>query len=1192
MTCNLGYFSALSVKTKATIVLGTGEINTTEDDLGTVKFKTSEDNHVPICGIGASAGGVKALQALFREIPDDLGLAYVVILHLAPDHPSAMEEILASASSMQVHQVQNSPELKTNCVYVIAPDRELVIEGDHVKARPFTQSRGSRAPIDMFFRSIAEARSDGLAVILTGAGSDGAGGAAAIKEAGGVIFVQDPAEAEFPSMPQSAIATGVADFIAPIAGLAERIVEVARSKATVRSLDADRSADDLRRIVTFLHARTGHDFSSYKRATVMRRVLRRMQVRGVHTLGEYATLLQETPEEANELFRDMLISVTRFFRNPEAFAVLAEQAIKPLFEELSPGEGLRCWVPGCATGEEAYSLAILIREEADRRKLTVPVQIFATDLDEGALMTARQGQYPRAIEADVSDERLRRFFVEEGSHYRIRKEIRETVLFASHSMLKDPQFLRLDLISCRNLLIYLERSLQEKVCAMFAYGLKPQRYLFLGSAESADAAPDLFDPVNREMRLFRVRPQVTGSLRILGQHFRPAIGSAQFTSRPISPERAAVLPAVAHLAALEQAAPPSVLIDDRHHILHLSPGAGKYILHSGGPFDGRLSSVVRPELRVDLSLAIDRALADKATSLSLAVPVDFDGETRLVATNVIPAQPAEGAPPQVLVVFLDGGTVEPGSGLGDDTETHGDEVRRLDAALKAAGQSLACSRHDHERSIEELRAANEELQSINEEYRSTAEELETSKEELQSMNEELQTVNAELQVKLKNISSTHSDLRNLTAATEIGTLFLDKQLHIRMFTPPIAALFNITENDVGRPLTDFTHRLKYNGIERDIRKVLRDLTPFETELERSDGRWLMMRLRPYRTIEDRIEGAVVSFVDISRRRAMEQVIIDSERRYHAIFDSIDQACCVIDLIFDDDGSPIDYRYIEINQAFAVLTGTAPGAGNTMREIEPDQDRRWLEAYGRVALSRHPGYFEGPTEVLGRKYEVYAFPFGDPEARLLGAMFRDITARQQAEIEHELLAQELSHRVKNTLAVVQGLANQTSRSTATLDQFRTAFIGRLQALAEAHGILLATQWKSADMHRLVERTLGAFGGGGNEAISVNGPAVLLKPKQGLGLSMVLHELCTNAAKYGALSVAEGRISLGWSVEQGQTGPFVRLRWEESGGPPVAPPQRMGFGTRLIERSSRHELGGTAHLAYDSAGLRAELLFPLN
>ncbi|HKK31041.1 MAG TPA: chemotaxis protein CheB, partial [Alphaproteobacteria bacterium] len=1082
----------------------------------------------PICGIGASAGGVNALRAFFRQVPDDLGLAYVVIVHLAPDHPSAMSEILSGATEMPVRQVEDSPKLEPNCVYVIAPDRELAIEGETVTSRPFTDDRGKRAPIDVFFRSIATSRGDGLAFVLTGAGSDGAVGIRAIKEAGGVVFVQDPGEAEFPSMPQSAIATGVADFVGTISSLIERLGEVAHSKHAVRSLDMGGAANDLRRIITFLHSRTGHDFSSYKRATVMRRVLRRMQVARVNSLEDYAAYLQDAPEEASELFRDLLISVTQFFRDPAAFDALAEEVVAPLLGEASE-EGIRAWVVGCATGEEAYSIAILMLEEASRRQIPVPIQIFASDLDEGALQTAREGRFPRTIEADVSEERLRRFFIPEGNHYRIRQEVRETVLFTSHSVLKDPPFMRLDLVSCRNLMIYFERSLQEKLCAIFHFSLKPEGFLFLGSAETADSAPGLFGAVDRDHRIYRPRPQARPSLPLLSpQHgleadSRPA-PAAPAPRRPRNEGQLAD-----HIDALERAAPPNVLVNETQQVVHLSQNAGRYIMHSAGSFSGRFPDIVRPELRLDLGYALDRALGKREPTTTLPVPVAFNGDTRQVTMHIAPMGDGKKDEHQALVLFMDGGPIELEEEPESLAEGRPDEVRRLHAELKAAHEALVNSRKEHEAAVQDLRAANEELQSINEEYRSTSEELETSKEELQSMNEELQTVNLELKNKLESISSAHSDLRNLTAATEIGTLFLDKDFRIRMFTPPVADLFNITENDIGRPLSDFTHRLACDDVEKQVRRVLDELSPVESEVKGVDGRWFMMRLRPYRTIEDRIEGAVISFVDISSRKAAENRLRESEQRYRTLFNSIDQGFAIIEVIFDEAQQPVDYRFLEVNDAFSRQTGLKDAVGKRMRELAPDHESHWYEIYGRIAVSRQAERFEAPADAIGHYYEVYAFPYGEPEERQVAVLFNDIQDRKQAEEQRELLTHELSHRVKNTLAVVQALANQTALGAGSVQDFRQKFIGRLQALSLAHDLLLSTQWRSADMEQLVRKCLEPYRAHGRNGVSIDGTSVELSPRQGLGLALIVHELATNAAKYGALSVPDGHLEVDWQME---------------------------------------------------------------
>ncbi len=839
----------------------------------------------PVCAIGASAGGVRALQTFFESIDPELGLAYVVIVHLSPDHESQLSEILTGRTKMPVLQVEDSPKLEPNCVYVIAPDRELFIDGNSVASRPFTEPRGHRAPIDMFFRSVASGRGDGFAVVMSGAGSDGAVGVRKIKEAGGVIFVQDPSEAEFSMMPRSAIATGVADFVEPIERMTELIAEVARSKDALRRLKDDEAKDAVRQILAFLHGRTGHDFSNYKRATVMRRIARRMQVTRRTSLAAYVEYLRENPEEAQDLFGDLLISVTAFFRDPAAFESLVEKALEPLIRNLDGDSKIRVWSAGCATGEEAYSIAMLAVEEAERQQVVPAVQIFASDLDDGALATAREGRYPKAIEADVSPERLKRFFVEEGTHYRIRKEIREMVLFAHHSALKDPPFIHLDLVACRNLLIYLEREVQHQLLALFHYALEPGGYLFLGSAESADTDPKLFAPCDREARVYSAKPKSRRSVDLLMQlpaEHRPPLPLVRDYEARVQAKPSPVV----HAAALEQFAPPSVLVDEEHRILNLSKSAGQFIRLPEGPFTSDLPSVLRAELRPEVLLALDRAFEAGEPTLTLPVNVGLNGDARRVVMHVQPVVAEGQGGKQALVLFIDTG---PASGDRAPDVLDGDvasieRIRQLESELRTTQDRLSSSRREHERSNQELRVANEELQSINEEYRSTAEELETSKEELQSINEELSTVNSELKDKLDDVASAHSDLQNLINATDIGTLFLDAKLRIKMLTPAVEQLFSVTDSDIGRPITDFTHKLAHDGVAREAEKVLRDLVPVESEVETKDGRWLMMRLRPYRTVDDKIEGVVLSFVDITVRRQTEERLRESEVRYRRLFE--------------------------------------------------------------------------------------------------------------------------------------------------------------------------------------------------------------------------------------------------------------------------------------------------------------------
>ena len=830
----------------------------------------AESLPVPLCAIGASAGGVTALQHFFSKIGVDLGVAFVVVIHLAPDSPSQLTEILATRTPMPVHQVENDTRIEPNCVYVIPPDRELIIRGDDIVARPFSEPRGKRTPIDMLFRSVAAARRDGLAVVLSGSGSDGALGARAIKEAGGVVFVQDPAEAEYAMMPRSAIATGAVDFIAPLDQLPIHISEIVHNKDAAQTIIEKDGEQAIQQIIGFVRARTGHDFSYYKRATIMRRIARRMQVTRQNSLIAYNDYLRANPEEAKDLFSDLLISVTMFFRDREAFAALEERVVRPLFEKLEGNAPIRIWVVGCATGEEAYSIAILMLEEGQRRGVRPSIQIFASDIDEAALAAAREGRYLKAIETDVTEERLRTFFVEDSEHYRIRKEVRDLVLFASHNVLKDPPFVKLDLISCRNLLIYLQRELQHQLCDLFHYALKPDGFLFLGSAETVDSSADLFSAIDRDARLYTATASAERAFPTMLQlpserHFGPLHSLSVRTDPPVALGHI-------HAAALEQSSPPSVLVDESYRTLHLSPTASRFFLASEGPFSFELPAQVRSELRIDLKLALQRAFEQSEPTLTPPIRVAFNGSARLVSMQVTPFAPEMGATPRAVVFFLDGGKAPSPDESADNKDIGQEEAKRLREALALAQNQLGASRKEHDLAIQELRAANEELQSMNEEYRSTAEELETSKEELQSMNEELQTVNAELKSKLQTISSAHNDLQNLMGATEIGTLFLDPDLKIKLFTPAVANHFSITEADIGRSISDFTHKLAYDNVEHDAIAVLKSLVPSEKEVTTKDGHWLTVRMRPYRTIEDRINGVVVTFMDITSLKQIEDAL--------------------------------------------------------------------------------------------------------------------------------------------------------------------------------------------------------------------------------------------------------------------------------------------------------------------------------
>ena len=1119
-------------------------------------------SHPVIVCVGASAGGVQALQALFKALPDQSGAAFVVIVHLDPNRRSELQHVLSARTRMTVMQVEERAKLEANHVYVIPPDRQLELADAEVLAKPFDEPRGKRMPIDLFFRSHADHLGDGLAVILSGAGSDGALGVRAVKEGGGIILVQDPEEAEYNSMPRAAIETGVVDFILPVRDLGVRLGELINAKRSMRPVDRRVDEELFRRVLAHLRVRTGHDFSKYKRSTVLRRIARRMQVTRANSLEAYYDVMRAQAEEAQALLGDLLISVTSFFRDPEVFETLAKRVLPELFRERDPGDTLRIWVSGCATGEEAYTLGILLLVEAARHELRPTIQVFGSDLDARALASARDGRYPASIEADVNEERLRRFFTREGDQYRVRQEVRDVVLFAVHDLLKDPPFSRVDLISCRNVLIYLDRELQEQVCATFHYALNPSGFMLLGSSETAENPPGLFRTIDRTARIYQ--SAAAEKPRLLPRLLGPARAHEQVAqlARAVSPA-AALSEAQLHRRAIEKSAPPSVLIDQMHRVLHLSDSAGRFLSPSGGPITGDAVDLVRPELRFELRSALHRAFEQNQATLSLPILVQFNGAPHRVLIQVRPVDTgAAGEPAQALAMFIEGEAVDP-SAMAADQATD-DTVRRLTQELDLTQSRLRTVREESDAANEELRAANEELQSINEEYRSTSEELETSKEELQSINEELQTVNSELKLKLEAISRAHSDLQNLMAATDIGTLFLDPSLRIKRFTDRITDLFQITPADEGRPISAFTHELEYDDLIKDVRAVLSDLAPVRREIRSRAGRWYEVRLRPYRTMDDKIDGVVATFLDVSERRQVEQALRQSEATLRHEKRLIELSHDPI-FIWDFDGTILEWnRGSEELYGYTAQEAIGRPKAALLRTIVPGSSFAELKAKLNETGSwsgelRH--HKKDGREVIVESRIVLEKI--DDQCLALETT-RDITERKTWEQRQRMLLAELTHRVKNTLAVVQSIAHQTLRATKSTKDFVESFDGRLSALARAHGLLVASEWAGADIAEMAREQLQPYLADEVDRLRISGEPVVLSANIATPFGLVLHELATNAAKYGALSRRKGTVSLSWTVKARNDERVVAVVWKEKGGPAVKPPKGTGLGSTLIDR----------------------------
>ena len=831
----------------------------------------------PIVGIGASAGGLEALEDFFSHTPADSGMAFVVVQHLDPTHKGMMPELLQRVTSMPVTQVRDRMKVKRDCIYVIPPNKDLSLLHGVLHLIDPVAPRGLRLPIDFFLRSLADDQHErAIAVILSGMGSDGTLGLRAIKEFAGLVLVQNPATAKFDGMPGSAINAGLADIVAEARDLPQRILDfltrVPQSGLDKPAPEPESPAQKsgLDKIVILLRARTGHDFSSYKKSTIYRRIERRMGIHQLARITDYVRYLRENPQEVDLLFKELLIGVTCFFRDPDAWNALQKIALPQLLTGTPTGHTLRAWVAGCSTGEEAYSLAIAFREVLEQIKPVgqFSLQIFATDLDPTAIETARQGRYPANIAADLSPERLNRYFVEDEGTYRVCSEIREMVVFAPQNVIMDPPFTKLDILCCRNLLIYLNGELQKKLLPLFHYSLNPGGLLFLGSAETIGNFTNLFAPLEGKSRLYR-----------RGEHPARA-AQVDFPSRlyltpTAMPDDVKAIPttniqALTDQLLLQRVAPAAVLVNAAGDILYISGRTGKYLEPPSGKANWNIHAMTRDGLRNELTLALPKALRDKTTVTQRGIHVDLNGSSQTVDLSVLAIDEPEALRGMALIVFADVASppAELPTGNSRRTPSRG-RMAELEVALQRARDEIQSVREEMQSQQEELKSANEELQSTNEELQSTNEELTTSKEEMQSLNEELQTVNAELQSKVDELSAANSDMKNLLNSTDIATIFLDGHLHVRRFTTQATRIFKLIAGDIGRPLSDIVTELQYPDLQSDAREVLRSLVFSEKQVQTGDGRWIMVKIMPYRTLDNVIDGVVITFTDISVSKKLE-----------------------------------------------------------------------------------------------------------------------------------------------------------------------------------------------------------------------------------------------------------------------------------------------------------------------------------
>ncbi len=841
-----------------------------------------QEDQFPIVGIGASAGGLNAFTQFIKALPDQPDMAFVLVQHLAPDHESELAELLQNHTNMSVTQVDDSPEVQSNHIYVIPPGKVLTVQEGKLYLSEPVQRRGHRSPIDEFFRSLAEdQRDNGVCIILSGTGSDGTLGLKAVKEAAGLTMAQDPSDAEYDGMPHSAIRTGLVDVVDSAENLAKQLISIRHDAGKIQlSQRPDELPDDdnvaLNKIFAQLRSKTGHDFSHYKRATILRRISRRMQVNHTDTLSDYLALLRAEPEEAQALFKDFLISVTNFFRDPQAFDIIENEVIPVLFADKGRDDQVRVWVTGCATGEEAYSIAILLHEYAIKMETPPAVQVFATDIDEDAIGFARAAIYPVSIATDVSPTRLDRYFEELTDGYRVRKEIRDAVLFASHNLIKDPPFSRQDMISCRNLLIYLGREVQDKVFELFHYALRDNGCLFLGTSESADTITQLFNATNKKFRIYQklktsVHPPRLPTLPLV----QSREDSKQEQQGNRKEQRTRSIEELYNRWTLTEHAPPRMLVNDQNEITHVFGGGGRFLSDPEGAMSNNVLQRIVSELRFDVQSLLDQARRTGERGISYPTPLKFKKIPYLVRVEVGTVRLDDFPNNLCEIIFWQQEDAVGSSKPSEENDIQIQYVQRLEEELQRLRERLQTSIEEFETSNEELKASNEELQSINEEMRSTTEELETGKEELQSMNEELVTVNQELKNKVDEANTVNSDLKNLINAINIGTIFLDRDLRIKRFTPQTVNLFHIIDSDIGRPFSHLSHQLADDTLVDAAAKVLRTLETMEREVQSHAGDWYLLRISPYRTLEERIEGVVITLNLITQLKAMQ---IALERR--------------------------------------------------------------------------------------------------------------------------------------------------------------------------------------------------------------------------------------------------------------------------------------------------------------------------
>ncbi|WP_144157445.1 CheR family methyltransferase [Paraburkholderia sp. BCC1885] len=1028
----------------------------------------------PIVGVGASAGGIEALEGFFRGLPEAPGVAIVIVTHLAPARDSLLHEIVARYTGLPVQVAADGLLIQKDHVYVLPSDVMLTVEQRCLRIHPQNALQRERKPIDVFFGSLADDQGElAVCAVLSGGDSDGTLGLKAIKERGGLTLAQTAGSfgPQHASMPDSAIATGLVDYALPVEDMGRKLAEFAGSGYVLDDIPFSASAhDDLQKlehtraeIYGILRGQIGHDFSGYKSNTFMRRVQRRMQVVQIGELDAYVGYLREHQQEVSALFRDLLINVTHFFRDAQAFDTLAAMVVPKLFEDRGAQDIVRVWVPGCATGEEVYSLAILLREQMDTLAVVPRVQIFATDIDDQALAVARAARYPGALLDSVSLARRERFFIADGGSFAVAKEVRDLCIFSPHNVARDPPFSRIDLVSCRNLLIYFGLDLQGQVIPTFHYALRPEGFLFLGTSESVSQFDDLFVPLDKKQRIFLRRSDVMPRVRLplMVAALQPGQTRELAPRRP--PPSSAAMRQMVDTQVLDRFAPPHVVVNREGDVVYYSARTGKYLEAAAGMPTQQIFTMARKGVRLELRTVFREAVESGRTVTRDGIAIEEeDGRVQMLSLTVEPLSSLAGADPLYLVLFVDQGPIlSREEALSRARATTAGTALQMERELRETRERLQSMIEEYETALEELKSSNEELVSVNEELQSTNEEMEASREELVSLNEELHTVNTELNGKIEALDRARNDLQNLFDSTAVATVFLDSELVIRSFTPAMSEVFNIRPADRGRPITDLASRLRLSAFDEAIAGVVASGEVIENRVDSEDRQsHYLVRLAPYRDGDARADGVVVTFLNVTN-----------------------------------------------------LT--------------------------------------------------------------------------HAEQRQKLLVAELQHRTRNLLAVVESIALQTLGKGAPLEAFTT----RLGALGRLQGLLGKATGEQIELEEIVRSEIATIAGEAADKVAISGPTVPLGLEYVQNIALAIHELTTNAVKYGALKSDAGDLEINWRIEnEQQEHSLLVLEWRESGLPEPPESTRRGYGRQLIEQALPFSLRAKAELVFGEDGISCRIAMP--